>query len=611
MRLAVIDGNGRLAAMLDREADAAVRTDLVLPEPEWRRVYSLATADCVAAADTPASTWSGTIAMDAVSRLEFTQTVRELQDSIVIGVEYRAQTRLDAAGLFFRLSLPWIDFKAGSVSDSSRAVILPECGAADAILMQGKTSLLAARSPSGALRWSARFNRKFAYNLQDKSDGPSRNFTFWVSLHRGSLPAGTAGAFDVELAFAAEPDDSAARLSLDLAGPRYRFDGFGGNYCFQLESPVTAYTLDNLESRWARTAISLIEWDSPEPDRPGSRLRLELELMRELSRKGIPLVASIWRLPERFLAGRAANGPDANQRRIDPRSWDQLLESLGSYMLYARDRYGVEPELFSFNEPDLGIGILFTAEEHCDAVRRIGAHFQSLGLKTRMLLGDVSHPRGTHAYVGKTAEDPEAMRYAGALSFHSWGGATPQQYESWANLAGRLRLPLLVAELGADASAWHGRSYDSYRYGMEEIRLCQELLLHAKPRATIYWEFTADYSLVRLQDSEILPTGRFWLTKHLTNLTPPDSDLLSAASDHPKVLISAFSRHGAYAIHLANLSAARHASLTGLPPEIAAWRAVLTTAAEGFRDLPALPAAGGRLSLQLPARSLLTLFFRP
>ncbi len=346
-------------------------------------------------------------------------------------------------------------------------------------------------------------------------------------------------------------------------------------------------------------------------DKPGTRLRREFELMRTLKDKGIPFVASVWRLPEWLLADRDVKGPDDRQRVIDPALLDEVIESITAYILYARDYYGVEPDLFSFNEPDLGIRILFTPEEHRDAVKRIGRHFERMGLRTRLLLGDTSHARGTHTYVLPAAEDPEALQYAAAISFHSWNGATPEQYQAWAELAERIQLPLLVAELGTDPSGWQGRAYDSYWYGIGELQLYQELLTHARPQGTMYWEFTSDYSLVRISGGEIQPTGRFWLTKQLANLTPPMSTALEAASDHPKVMLTAFRAGLIHTVHIANLSAARNAAITGLPVGVESWRAVLTTEDAGFVELDPLTAQDGGLSLSLPARSLLTLTNMP
>lgn len=380
---------------------------------------------------------------------------------------------------------------------------------------------------------------------------------------------------------------SKARLAIDCSVRRYLLHGFGGNYCWQLESPVTGYTLANLAVRWARAAMNLSAWHQ-DP----SLVRAELELMRRLQDRGIPYIASAWRLPERLPSGL------------------ESLDLITSYLIHARDAYGVEPDLFSFNEPDIGIQVLFTPEEHRLLIRALGARLESLGLKTRLLLGDVGNPRGTIAFTRPTVADPSAMRYVAAVSFHSWGGAAPSQYREWGDLAQSLGLPLIVAEMGTDPEAWRTRAWDSYDYGLQELRQYQELLLHARPQAVLYWQFTGDYALCRVTESGVEPTGRFWLMKHFTNLTPPMSHALAAKSGRPDVLVTAFRNADACAVHIANTGEAREATLAGLPAETRAWRAVITTEEQGFQHQPPLIAEGGRLSLSLPPRSLLTLVSR-
>ena len=183
-------------------------------------------------------------------------------------------------------------------------------------------------------------------------------------------------------------------------------------------------------------------------------------------------------------------------RRIAPDKWPELLESIGSYLQYAKRQYGVEPDLFSFNEANIGVDVLLTAEEHRDAIKRIGAHFERLGLRTKMLLADATGPRGTVRYALPAAADPAAVRYCGAVGFHSWGGGSPSDYAAWGDLAKRLGLPLLVTELGVDAAAWRNRAYDTYAYAVREMQMYQELLLYARPQGTMQWEFTSDYGIV-------------------------------------------------------------------------------------------------------------------
>jgi hypothetical protein len=618
----ILEPSGRLAAILYSGETTEVRSNLVLPTPGWTRTVTLPADNAVRTGGDAESSWKGSLDIDSAHRLEFTQTVRNTGTAIVFTLDYSAAGDLGAEGLFFRLDLPWTDFVSGKVwhDDPARAVTLPAVAPARPDLLSGNTTSLNAVSGDGLLRWSARFDRQLFVNLQDKSSESPKAFTFWVYVARGPrIPDGARGSVQVELTVSGTPDQTPARLTLDARAPRYRFHGFGGNYCFQADSPVAQYTLDNLQVRWARVEMSLDEWEPANEDaspynfdwgrfetrdRPGSKTRAQFEMARKLTQRGIPYVISVWRLPEWMYADRGRRAPSDGARPIDPALWDELLESIGSYLLWARDRYGAEPDLFSFNEADLGVNVRLSPDEHRDAIRRIGAYLERMGLKTRMLLGDVSHPRGTHTWVAAAAADPEAIRYAGAVGVHSWGGATGPQWAAWGDLAERLGLPLLVSELGTDPSGWCGQAYNSFWYGLGEMRLYQEILLFARPQGTMYWEFTSDYSLL---SGAATPTSRFWLTKHLTDLTPPFSEALTTASSHGKILFTAFQKDGRYALHLANSGAAREVRIEGVPPEIDSFRGYRTGERESFVEFAGGRPGGGVLVLTLPERSLVTL----
>ncbi len=425
-----------------------------------------------------------------------------------------------------------------------------------------------------------------------------------------------------------------AHLTVDANQVRYRLDGFGGNYCFGIESPVTQYTLNNLRIAWARTEMSLNDWEpkndnvSPDAtnweylesqDQPGSKLRAEFLLAKQIQNMGIPYAISVWWLPE-WLYAEPGKPPNTHRRRIHPDKWPELLECMGSYLLYARRQYGVEPDLFSFNEPNIGVMVLFSAQQHCQAIKRIGAHVASLGLKTKMLLADATGPRGTHAYAHVAAGDPEAMQYVAAVGFHSWSGASPQQYAAWADLAEGLNLPLLVTELGVDPHAWRTRSFETFDYAMRELRMYQELLLYARPQATMQWEFTSDYSILKEEDDEagqtkLVPTVRFNFIRHFCNLTPPGADALTTTSDASEVLFTAFAGLAdtgrVHTLHIANFGDERAVTISGLPADATQFRAIRTSQHEGFRELEPVPAHDRTIRVELAARSLLTLTTMP
>jgi hypothetical protein len=136
----------------------------------------------------------------------------------------------------------------------------------------------------------------------------------------------------------------------------------------------------------------------------------------------------------------------------------------------------------------------------------------------------------------------------------------------------------------------------------------QELLLHARPQATIQWEFTADYGTVT---DDLKPTARFWMVKHFSDLTPRNADALGTSSDHRKVLFTAFSGGGVLTLHVANLGAAREITIGGLPAETVELQGVETSEAEQFKQLGPMHADGGSIRFQAPARSLVTLTTAP
>jgi hypothetical protein len=235
-----------------------------------------------------------------------------------------------------------------------------------------------------------------------------------------------------------------------------------------------------------------------------------------------------------------------------------------------------------------------------------------------MLLGDTTCARNARNYVLPTANDSEAMKYVGAVSFHSWGGATPDQYRSLNDVATNIKRPLLITELGVDASAWHsGSLFQSYDYGLREAEMYQEILLYAHPRGTMQWEFTGDYPLAESVKCDaamlatVVPTTRFWLVKHFCNLTPRKAQVLATTCDNPLILFTAFSSGQDFTFHILNTGPARHATISGLPRKLTDITSVRTSESESFKTLPRTAVDDGVVELQLPAQSLLTLTTMP
>jgi hypothetical protein len=481
---------------------------------------------------------------------------------------------------------------------------LPSTKPVDPVFFTGTVKELALTDPEKNWRLALTFDQARAVSVTDVWEGEQRVYRLRVRVGGGLWPHDETWKLGLTLKLTGKANAPAAHLVVDTASHRYAFDGFGGNYCFNTETPVADYMLDHLQHAWVRMEFKGQAWDEERHTKPGPALTRDFELMQRVQKMGIPWILSLWRLPERYYA-------DANQRpfftfgrQIASERWPEFLDLLGSYLIYLKSNYGAEPDYFSFNEPDLGVNIGFTGETHREAIKRIGAHLASLGLKTKLLVGDTANPRDSHKFVLPTAADAAALRYVGAVSVHSWGGGTPAQYKAWGDVAAWLGLPLVVAEAGTDPGSFRNRMFDSYSYGLGEMQQYQELLRDSRPTTLIFWQFTEDYGLARVNaaDKSVEPTGRFWLMKHFTNLTPKKSEVAVSSSDRPEVFVSTFVKGNSVVMHVLNRGPARTATLTGLPA--GNWRSVTTTETESW-----IEAAGVDVSkpVQLPARSLTTL----
>jgi hypothetical protein len=413
-------------------------------------------------------------------------------------------------GVFFAIALPGPDYAGGSAQ-----WIAPTSAAGTPV------SLADARS-SGTnlhLRAAARGVRVTSPQRQMELSFPApaelvlqevrtrRNSDLEVSfpLSLGNLNNGqnVRAAFTIKAT--GEVDKSPAMLVIDPSRPGRKYDGMGGN--FRIQSPADAaqieYNLDHLGVAWGRVAMPLDRWQPNEDADPveaatagqlNTSVREAMEMGQRLARKSIPIIISVWSAPSWALA--RGGGGRGGRARINPERWDKVCKSIGSYIEYMKKQYGSEPVLFSFNESDMGINVLQSPQEHAEAIKRLGSYFAAHGLKTRMLLGDTGNPTGDR-FIDVAAADPEAAKYIGAVSFHSWNSGTVEQYTHFSQAAQKLNVPLLVGEGGLDPSAHQYRAiFLEPWFCLNEIAQYIEICRVAEPLSILHWQLTADYSVL-------------------------------------------------------------------------------------------------------------------
>ncbi len=535
----------------------------------------------------------------------------------------RAAATLDLKTLEYVIDVPRSVFSGGTLQPG--AASLSPAKPADVVFFRQTTDRLRFTDAQGNVTLGLTFAQARPVTVTDHWDREGRFYRVRVLLHEGAWRHDQPATFAMSFQPAGKARTAPAAITVSPARTRYPFHGFGGNYCFGNSSPVTAYTLEHLPLAWGRCELKATAWDRaleqhrtaspageggrPQPvfrGEPSPDLQRDFEVMRTFQQRGIPWILSLWRLPERYYADANQKAPGSFGRQIAAERWPEFVALVGSFITHVKETYGAEPDMFSFNEPDLGVDLGFTPETHRDTIKKLGAEFRRLGLKTKLLLGDTANPRDTHRYVLATAADRDAMQYVAAVSFHSWGNGTPEQYRAWADVAEWLGLPLLVGEAGVDPGAYRNLAYDSYAYGLREAAQYQDLLRHARPQSLLYWEYTSDYGLARVAaDGSVQPTGRFWLMKQFSDLTPAGSQGIDTESNQKDALVSGFVHGSKLIVHVLNTAASRSATVRGLPA--GKYRVVTTTETAGLKTGGELSVGTAEATLPLPARSLVTL----
>ena len=403
-----------------------------------------------------------------------------------------------------------------------------------------------------------------------------------------------------------------AEIALDITKPGREFAGFGGNFRLQnveKDPMVIDYCLENMRVAFARVEMPWARWD--EQGKEGEHVRRSAEMARRLKAVGMPVVVSCWFPPK--WAGNLTTRSDGTSRAfsLKPELMDRIYESLAGYIEFLKTDYGVEADYFSFNESDLGIDVVFTPEEHRDFIKGFGRYLASKGLKTLILLGDNSDAT-TYDFIIPALEDPEARRYIGAVSFHSWRGCDDATLEKWAAASRQINVPLIVGEGSTDAAAHqYAGIFNETTFALYEINLYMRICAICQPLSILQWQLTSDYSIlwgagIYGSEGPLRPTRRYFNLKQLS-MTPENAFAIPAACDKANVNVSAFVKlsTGETAVHAVNNAASCDAVISGFPAGTTE-AVVYVTDTKRKAEAVLLPVKDGKVSLHMPAESFVT-----
>lgn len=424
-------------------------------------------------------------------------------------------------------------------------------------------------------------------------------------------------------------DQSPVNLKVFPEQEGKKFDGIGGNFRLQnpeMDPQVIDYCLENLRVTWGRVEIPWFMWQPNIDDDPIAlakkdsihpHVRASMEMAQRLDKMGIPVILAGWFAPNWAIIGEHKFGGNLDGSRgnqLDQTKKEDIYKSLGSYIKYLRDAYGVETVMFSFNESDLGIDVRQTPEEHNILIKELGAYLKSQGLNTKLLMGDTADANGW-PFTTVASTDPESRPYIGGVSFHSWRGWTDGNMMEWSDIANRVDAPLFIGEGSIDAGAWrYPQIFEEPTYALDEIDVYVKILNQAQPLTILQWQLTSDYSPLSgggiwgNTAEKLHPTQRFFNLKQLGE-TPENIYHIPSTSDKKDVRIAAMGNNktGSYAVHLVNKGASRKVTLSGLPQELKTLTVFVTNKNTSFKKVKTVKVANGEVTFELAGASYTSL----
>lgn len=348
------------------------------------------------------------------------------------------------------------------------------------------------------------------------------------------------------------------------------------------------------------------------------RVHAAMQMAKRLTKIGMPVIVSDWSAPAWAILG---DPRDAFRNRakgiygyqLNPEKTDKIYKSIGDYIQYLKDAYGVEASMFSFNESDLGINVRHTGNEHAEFIKGLGAHLVDRGLATKLLLGDNSDAT-TFDFILPAMNDPETHKYIGGVSFHSWRGCTDETLKKWAAAAKQLNIPLIVGEGSTDAAAWnYPEIFSEESFALYEINLYTRILAICQPLSILQWQLTADYSVLTGAgifgtQGPLLPTQRFWNLKQLAS-TPAQAFALPFKCNKEGINCAVFANisREEYALHIVNNGAECQAIVTGIPSGVSSFEIFVTDKEKGMEKTGEAKVVEGKASFSLHKAGFTTL----
>ncbi len=321
---------------------------------------------------------------------------------------------------------------------------------------------------------------------------------------------------------------------------------------------------------------------------------------------GKQLMIGIWNVPDWMVSDPAKK----DHRDLPSGKHAEFAESVAAYLLWARDRRGLDiPQIILANEPD-GTQVEYSPEELRDLIKTVGAKFKREGIATKIVAPDLASPYfDPDKWVTTLLADSVAASYLGAISYHTYyvdGGPDVwnEKFARIAALAALKGLPVYYTEIGT--TPWYIPN-TTWQWAFDCMQMWHNILAYGNASLGFQWALLGRDYVVNADGTR---NPIFHALEQFFHHVPPGAVRLAAQSNNRDLLISAFKHTGKNSAQIVCINrAATDLELTinlqnlNLP----ALEAYRTSETETHARIGVFQAVNQNIRFTIPSRSVMTL----
>ncbi len=407
-------------------------------------------------------------------------------------------------------------------------------------------------------------------------------------------------------------------VAIRLDQTAQRIQGMGGNYPDSRmgwipQDAVGQLLLDTLKPTQVRIGLPMMKWeptnDNADPMtinwsglRDQGTVHELFQLLQDFHARQIPIVASIWDLPDWMVA----DASKSKHRTIGAGQMDEVVESILAFLQRAQDVYGVPIAYVSFNEADLGINVDLTPADYADLIQRAGRRFDAAGLSTKWLGGDTASAMTTVNYTRPLLDNPAVSPYIGPIAYHSYSG-TDDDFRAIAALAEQYGRDVWATEVGyhPNLSSFAVDPRATWQHALNTAVIYDRVLTQSHATVLDHWHYQGDGPYALVNKTSLTPYPIYYVIKQFMDHLPVGCQMVQATANAIGVrpIAAVDDANSRFTMLLINTQPSPvPVTVTGLPNTV--LTAERTSASEDLADIGTYQVVNGRLQLSLPKQSV-------